>query len=89
MSIQPAKTDCQPVSSAKDIYNTDALLMEWHSKGITHEDIVMTSFYLTEIRTNPPIVIGMLVGKVHAENQHCPGVCVSSDQTWARLRADL
>ena len=45
--------------------------MEWHSKGITHEDIVMASFYLTEVRTNPPIVIDILVGKARAENQHC------------------
>ena len=58
--------------------------MEWHSKGITHEDIVMASFYLTEVRTNPPIVIDMLVGKARAENQHCYGAY--SDQSLARLR---
>ncbi|KAF0290433.1 Glycine receptor subunit alpha-2 [Amphibalanus amphitrite] len=43
------------------IYSVETLLLEWHTKGITHEDIVMSSFYLEEIRMLPPVTIHILI----------------------------
>ncbi|XP_043239880.1 gamma-aminobutyric acid receptor subunit rho-2-like [Amphibalanus amphitrite] len=47
-------------------YTSETLTIEWHPKGITREDIVMSSFYLEDIRTLPPVRVGVF-NNSHAE----------------------
>ena len=63
-AVGPAPPDLPvPVLSATDAYTAETLTITWHPKGITHEDIVMSSFYLEDIHTLPPTRTGVFVSK--------------------------